>query len=76
MGIESDQLVYDYLSRVGDIAQRRADLTSADRMRLVSRLRTEIERRRAAEGADTPSSVQRILTGLGSPDEAVDDAGA
>ncbi|MCQ8769161.1 hypothetical protein [Streptomyces telluris] len=76
MGIESDQLVYDYLSRVGDIAQRRADLTSADRMRLVSRLRTEIERRRASEGADTPSAVQRILTGLGSPDEAVDDAGA
>ncbi|GGX84548.1 hypothetical protein [Streptomyces hiroshimensis] len=76
MGIESDQLVYDYLSRVGDIAQRRADLTSADRMRLVSRLRTEIERRRATEGADTPSAVQRILSGFGSPDEAVADAGA
>ncbi|MFC5722522.1 hypothetical protein ACFP1Z_20345 [Streptomyces gamaensis] len=74
MGIESDQLVYDYLSRVGDIAQRQA-FTSAERMRLVSRLRTEIERRRAAEGADTPAAVQRILAGLGSPDEAVADAG-
>ncbi|MFF4220600.1 hypothetical protein [Streptomyces nondiastaticus] len=76
MGIESDQLVYDYLSRVGDIAQRQAELTSADRMRLVSRLRTEIERRRASEGAETPAAVQRILTGLGTPDEAVAGAGA
>ncbi|MGW1077243.1 hypothetical protein [Streptomyces sp. NPDC002537] len=75
MGIESDQLVFDYLSRVGDIAQRTA-LTSADRMRLVSRLRTEIERRRTSEGADTPAAVQRILSGLGTPDEAVAGAGA
>ncbi|GAA0332578.1 hypothetical protein QZH56_13290 [Streptomyces olivoreticuli] len=73
MGIESDQLVFDYLSRVGDIAQRTA-LTSADRMRLVSRLRTEIERRRSSEGADSPAAVQRILSGLGTPDEAVADA--
>ncbi|MBT2387382.1 hypothetical protein [Streptomyces sp. ISL-11] len=73
MGIESDQLVYDYLSRVGDLAQRRA-LTSGDRMRLVSRLRTEIERRRSSEGADTPNAVQRILADLGSPDEAVSGA--
>ncbi|GAA2707388.1 MULTISPECIES: hypothetical protein [Streptomyces] len=70
MGIESDQLVYDYLSKVGDLAQRQS-LTSADRMRLVSRLRTEIERRRAAEGAETPTAVQRILDGLGTPSEAV-----
>lgn len=75
VGIESDQLVYDYLSRVGDIAQRHT-LTSGDRMRLVTRLRTEIERRRAAEGADTPAAVQRILDGLGTPSEAVADASA
>ncbi|KNB51497.1 hypothetical protein [Streptomyces caatingaensis] len=75
MGIESDQLVYDYLSRVGDIAQRES-LTSGDRMRLVSRLRTEIERRRATEGADTPAAVRRILDGLGPPERAVADAGA
>ncbi|MEV4743713.1 hypothetical protein [Streptomyces sp. NPDC049555] len=73
MGIESDQLVYDYLSKVGDLAQRQS-LTSGDRMRLVSRLRTEIERRRAAEGAETPTAVQRILDGLGTPSEAVADA--
>ncbi|MFD8997861.1 hypothetical protein [Streptomyces abikoensis] len=70
MGIESDQLVYDYLSKVGDLAQRQS-LTSGDRMRLVSRLRAEIERRRAAEGADTPAAVRRILDGLGTPSEAV-----
>lgn len=70
MGIESDQLVYDYLSKVGDLAQRQS-LTSGDRMRLVSRLRAEIERRRAAEGADTPAAVQRILDGLGTPSETV-----
>lgn len=75
MGIESDQLVYDYLSKVGDLAQRQS-LTSGDRMRLVSRLRAEIERRRAAEGADTPAAVQRILDGLGTPSEAVADGGA
>ncbi|MGI5339478.1 hypothetical protein ACQEVS_19855 [Streptomyces sp. CA-181903] len=73
VGIESDQLVYDYLSKVGDIAQRRS-LTSGDRMRLVTRLRTEIERRRAVEGADTPAAVRRILDGLGTPDEAVSGA--
>ncbi|MGW1199661.1 hypothetical protein ACWD4B_28050 [Streptomyces sp. NPDC002536] len=70
MGIESDQLVYDYLSRVGDLAQRKS-LTSGERMRLVSRLRTEIEQRRAVEGAETPAAVQRILDGLGTPSEAV-----
>ncbi|MFI9204870.1 hypothetical protein [Streptomyces sp. NPDC053048] len=75
MGIESDQLVYDYLSKVGDLAQRQS-LTSGERMRLVSRLRAEIERRRAAEAADTPAAVQRILDGLGTPAEAVAGADA
>ncbi|MEV5506334.1 hypothetical protein [Streptomyces orinoci] len=74
MGIESDQLVFDYLSRVGDLAQR-TSLTSGERMRLVSRLRTEIERQRAAEGAESPAAVQRILDGLGTPSEAVAGAG-
>lgn len=62
--------MYDYLSRVGDLAQRKS-LTSGERMRLVSRLRTEIEQRRAVEGAETPAAVQRILDGLGTPSEAV-----
>ncbi|MEW1605702.1 hypothetical protein AB0450_33545, partial [Streptomyces sp. NPDC093808] len=33
VGIESDQVVYEYLSRVGDVAQQR-QLPSAARMRL------------------------------------------
>jgi hypothetical protein len=69
VGIESDQLVFDYLSRVGDAAQRH--LPSAARMRLVSELRGEIDRRRAKAPADTPASVRRILTRLGTPDEVV-----
>ncbi|MEV4876033.1 hypothetical protein [Streptomyces cyaneofuscatus] len=70
VGIESDQLVYDYLSRVGDLAQQQ-QLSSGARMRLVSTLRGEIDRRRASEGADTPAAVRRIIGRLGSPDELV-----
>ncbi|WP_055490494.1 hypothetical protein [Streptomyces sp. TP-A0356] len=70
MGIESDQLVFDYLSRVGDLAQQR-QLPSAARMRLVSDLRDEIDRRRAQSPVDSPAAVRRILARLGSPDEVV-----
>ncbi|MFB8102522.1 hypothetical protein [Streptomyces sp. DSS69] len=70
MGIESDQLVYDYLSRVGDLAQQQ-QLSSGARMRLVSTLRGEIDRRRVSEGADSPAAVRRIIGRLGSPDELV-----
>ncbi|WJV47951.1 hypothetical protein [Streptomyces flavofungini] len=72
MGIESDQLVFDYLSRVGDVAQQR-QLPSGTRMRLVSGLRGEIDRRRAG-AADSPAAIRRILNGLGTPDELVDAA--
>jgi hypothetical protein len=68
VGIESDQLVFDYLSRVGDLAQQQ-QLPSQARMRLVASLRGEIERRRGK--SDTPDSVRRILTRLGTPDEVV-----
>ncbi|MFF1464290.1 hypothetical protein [Streptomyces sp. NPDC058330] len=70
MGIESDQLVYDYLSRVGDLAQQQ-QLPSGARMRLVSTLRGEIDRQRGTAGADTPATVRRILGRLGAPDELV-----
>ncbi|MGA4841179.1 hypothetical protein [Streptomyces sp. G45] len=72
MGIESDQLVFDYLSRVGDLAQQR-QLPSGVRMRLVSELRGEIERRRA-KGPDGPVAVRRILDRLGTPDDLVEAA--
>ncbi|MFF7312820.1 hypothetical protein [Streptomyces sp. NPDC008137] len=70
MGIESDQVVYEYLSRVGDVAQQR-QLSSATRMRLVADLRNEIDRRRAKATVDSPAAVRRILTRMGSPDEVV-----
>lgn len=74
MGIESDQVVYEYLSRVGDVAQQR-QLPSSTRMRLVSELRNEIDRRRAKAPVDSPAAVRRIIARLGSPDEVVDAAG-
>ncbi|MEU0398963.1 hypothetical protein ABZ318_01745 [Streptomyces sp. NPDC006197] len=74
MGIESDQLVYDYLSRVGDLAQQR-QLPASDRMKLVSGLRSEIDRRRATHGEESPAAVRGILGALGTPDEVVDRAG-
>ncbi|MBT2451105.1 hypothetical protein J7F03_29340 [Streptomyces sp. ISL-43] len=70
MGIESDHLVYEYLSRVGDLAQRR-QLPSGDRMRLVSGLRDEIDRRRAKYEPETPAAVRRILERIGTPEEVV-----
>ncbi|MFD5566817.1 hypothetical protein [Streptomyces cadmiisoli] len=74
MGIESDKVVYEYLSRVGDVAQQQ-QLSSATRMRLVSRLRDEIDRRRAKAVVDSPAAVRRILSRMGSPDDVVAAAG-
>ncbi|MFG2879714.1 hypothetical protein ACGFYU_32670 [Streptomyces sp. NPDC048337] len=71
MGIESDHLVYEYLSRVGDLAQRR-QLSSGDRMRLVAGLRDEIDRRRAKYDPETPAAVRRILERIGTPEEVLD----
>ncbi|RPK53251.1 hypothetical protein [Streptomyces sp. ADI93-02] len=70
MGIESDQLVYDYLSRVGDLAQQQ-QLSSGARMRLVATLRGEIDRQRRTGGTDSPAGVRRILGRLGAPGELV-----
>lgn len=70
MGVESDRLVFDYLSRVGDLAQA---LPAAQRMQLVARLRQDIERERG--GADNPAAVRRILGRFGSPDAVVEAAG-
>lgn len=74
MGIESDQVVYEYLSRVGDVAQQR-QLPSSTRMRLVNELRGEIDRRRAKAPVDSPAAVRRIIARLGTPDEVVTAAG-
>ncbi|WP_335970771.1 hypothetical protein [Streptomyces sp. CA2R106] len=71
MGVESDRLVFDYLSRVGDLAQ--TALPAADRMRLVAQLRTDIEQARGGDG-DNAAAVRRILGRFGSPDEVVEAA--
>ncbi|MFF5333702.1 HAAS signaling domain-containing protein [Streptomyces sp. NPDC013181] len=73
MGIESEQLVHDYLSRVGDLALQQ-QLSSGDRMRLVADLRAEIDRQRSAQAAHTPGQVRRIIGRLGTPDELVAEA--
>jgi hypothetical protein len=80
MGIESDQAVFDYLSRVGDLAQA-TSLTAAERARLVSDLRRTIDTRRGGTpggpvGPVGPvrgeaTAVKKILSGIGSPDEVV-----
>ncbi|MEE4545478.1 hypothetical protein V2S66_26355 [Streptomyces sp. V4-01] len=70
MGVESDRLVFDYLSRVGDLAQ--AALPAAQRMQLVAQLRQDIDRERG--GADSPATVRRILGRIGSPDAVVEAA--
>lgn len=75
MGIESEQLVFDYLSRIGDLAHG-TSMTAAERARLVGRVRTDIERRRAeAGGAHTAAGVRKILDALGRPEEVVAGAG-
>ncbi|MFE1766855.1 hypothetical protein ACFW81_21905 [Streptomyces angustmyceticus] len=71
MGIESDQLVYDYLSRVGDLAQQRG-LPAATRMRLVTGLRAEID----GQQADSVPGVKRVLARLGTPEAVVAAAGS
>lgn len=70
MGVESDQLVFDYLSRVGDLAQ--TALPAAQRMRLVAQLRNDIDRER--RGSDNTAAVRRILGRIGTPDEVVEAA--
>ncbi|MQY13021.1 hypothetical protein SRB5_31610 [Streptomyces sp. RB5] len=73
MGIEAEQLVLDYLSKVGDLAQQHA-LPSGDRMRLVTQLRARIDRVRSEEGATTAAAVRRILDRFGAPGDIVEAA--
>jgi hypothetical protein len=71
MDAEGDHLVYDYLSRVADLAQ--TALPPGERVRLVNGLRADIDRARAANPA--PAQVRRILDRLGSPSEVIAAAG-
>ncbi|GGO46203.1 membrane protein [Streptomyces daqingensis] len=75
MGIESDQLVFDYLSRIGDLAHS-TSMTAAERARLVNGLRGEIDRMRAEQGgAESKAAVRKILSRLGRPEDVVTGAG-
>ncbi|MEY6567605.1 hypothetical protein AB8B12_22205, partial [Streptomyces sp. PGLac3x] len=66
MGIESDQLVFDYLSRVGDLAQQR-HVPAAERMRLITELRRDIDQRRARPGGARPAAGRRARGQHGTP---------
>ncbi|WP_049581057.1 hypothetical protein [Streptomyces sp. SBT349] len=71
MGIENEQLVYDYLSRVGDLAHG-TRMSAAQRASLVNRLRDEIGRERAsAPGSESQATVKRILGRMGRPEDIV-----
>ncbi|MFF9150276.1 hypothetical protein ACF1BN_36080 [Streptomyces sp. NPDC014861] len=70
MGIESDRMVFDYLSEVGDLAQQR-HLPPGERSALVAGLRDEIDRRRTTHGEESAGAVRGILGDLGTPDEVV-----
>jgi hypothetical protein len=72
VGIESEQLVFDYLSRVGDLAHS-TPMSAAERARLVSDLRAGIERRRAETegGAESTAAVKKILRRIGRPEDVV-----
>ncbi|WUH93030.1 hypothetical protein OG900_24880 [Streptomyces sp. NBC_00433] len=70
MGVESDRLVFDYLSRVGDLAQ--TAMPAAQRRDLVAQLRNDIDRER--RGGDSEAAVRRILGRIGSPDAVVEAA--
>jgi hypothetical protein len=77
MGIQSDQLVYDYLSRVGDLAQA-TTLTAAERARLVTTLRQTIDSRRGSDPGSSlraeKAATEKILAGIGTPAEVVREA--
>ena len=71
MGIESERLVLDYLSRVGDLAHG-TSMTAAERAKLVGSVRSNIESARIhAEGVETTASVRKILKQIGKPEDVV-----
>jgi hypothetical protein len=70
MGSEGDQLVYDYLSQVGDLAQRA--LPPGERVELVARLRGDIDAQCANR---SPAAVRKALARFGSPEQVVQAAG-
>jgi hypothetical protein len=69
MSIQGDQVVYDYLSRVGDLAHGK--LTPVRRAAMVAELRQRIEAEREQTGAQEPDQVRGLLQRLGDPASVV-----
>lgn len=74
VGIEGEQLVLDYLSKVGDLAHT-TSMSAAERAALVGRLRTEIGQQRSrVDGEESRSDIKRILRQMGRPEDVVANA--
>ena len=71
MSIQGDQVIYDYLSRVGDLAHGK--LAPPHRARMVAELRAKIETERAQTGAQDPDQVRDLLQRMGDPEAIVAD---
>ncbi|OIV37054.1 hypothetical protein BIV57_12875 [Mangrovactinospora gilvigrisea] len=67
MGIEGERLVYDYLSQVGDAAQR--EMSPGERVELVARVREDLNARIGDGGS--PTTVRRALARMGTPEDVV-----
>lgn len=61
----ADQMVFDYLRQVGDVAHGR--LRSDERLDFMTRLRTRIDEMRAETGAVEPAQVRKIIARFGDP---------
>ncbi len=69
VSIQADQLVYDYLSRVGDAAH--GVLSPTQRLRFVSALRARIDAERANAENQSIALVRQLLNRLGDPETLV-----
>lgn len=69
MSVQADQLLFRYLSRVGDLAQ--GVLSPARRVQLVAGLRARIEQDRLRLGIADAASMRRLLDAYGTPEVVV-----
>jgi hypothetical protein len=69
MSVQADQLLFRYLSRVGDLAQ--GVLSPARRVQLVAGLRARIEQDRLRLGIADADSMRRLLDSYGKPEVLV-----
>lgn len=66
MSVQAEQLVYDFLSRVGDAAH--GVLSPTARLRFVSELRSRIDAERARTVNESVADVRSLLSRLGDPE--------